>query len=185
MYDLYVWQEWYISKREQSRRGGVIVSAFTSSVVDWVDRRFEPRSGQTKDYEIGFYCFSAKNAAFRLRAKTVRLGIRKTCQSGASCLPADCYSMSLHYNNPTKSVGLLQSGHHHFIKCNLFSPWYSWQIAHLALKNNHSLTLKKLFSLIFFRYHFQLPMFPSLGLNIMFIRNRQKLSENSQKVSIF
>ena len=125
MYDLYVSDKNDISLKEQSRRGGVIVTAFVSSVVDWVDRRFEPRSGQTKDYEIGFYCFSARNAAFRLRAKTVCLGIRKTCQSGASCLPADCYSMSLHFKNPTKSVGLLQSGHHRFIKCNLFSPWYS------------------------------------------------------------
>jgi hypothetical protein len=36
---------------------------------------------------------------------------------------------------------LVQSGHHHhFIEYNLFSPWYSWKIAHLALNNNHSLT---------------------------------------------
>jgi hypothetical protein len=26
------------------------------------------------------------------------------------------------------------------LKINLFSPWYSWKIAELALKNNHSLT---------------------------------------------
>jgi hypothetical protein len=26
-------------------------------------------------------------------------------------------------------------------KINLFSPWYSWRIAELALNNNHSLTL--------------------------------------------
>ena len=37
-------------------------------------------------------------------------------------------------------VGLVQSGHHHLIECNLFSPWYSWKIAHLALNNKHSLT---------------------------------------------
>ena len=30
-----------------------------------VDRGFEPRSGQTKDYEIGMRCFSAKHAALR------------------------------------------------------------------------------------------------------------------------
>ena len=36
---------------------------------------------------------------------------------------------------------LVQSGHHHhFIEYKLFSPWYSWTIAHLALNNNHSLT---------------------------------------------
>jgi len=26
------------------------------------------------------------------------------------------------------------------LKINLFSPWYSWKIAELALNNNHSLT---------------------------------------------
>ena len=30
-----------------------------------VDRGFEPRSGQTKDYTIGICCFSAKHAALR------------------------------------------------------------------------------------------------------------------------
>jgi hypothetical protein len=29
------------------------------------------------------------------------------------------------------------------LKINLFSPWYSWKIAWLALKNNHSLTFQK------------------------------------------
>jgi hypothetical protein len=39
------------------RMDGVIVSVFASSAVD---RVFEPRSGQTKDYNIGIYCFSIK-----------------------------------------------------------------------------------------------------------------------------
>jgi hypothetical protein len=38
--------------------GGVMVSVFASTVVD---RLFKPRSGQTKDYEIGICCFSAKH----------------------------------------------------------------------------------------------------------------------------
>ena len=34
----------------------------------------------------------------------------------------------------------VQSRHHyHIIEFNLFSPWHSWKIAHLAFKNNHSL----------------------------------------------
>ena len=37
-----------------------MISMFTSSAVD---RGFEPRSGQTKNYEIGICCFSAKHAA--------------------------------------------------------------------------------------------------------------------------
>jgi hypothetical protein len=44
-----------------NRIGGVMVSVLASSVVD---RGFEHRSGQTKDYKIGIYCFSAKHAAF-------------------------------------------------------------------------------------------------------------------------
>ena len=34
-----------------------------------VDRGFEPRSGQTKDYTIGICCFSAKHAALRSKSK--------------------------------------------------------------------------------------------------------------------
>jgi hypothetical protein len=34
-----------------------------------VDRGFEPRSGQTKDFKIGICCFSAKHAALRKKSK--------------------------------------------------------------------------------------------------------------------
>ena len=34
-----------------------------------VDRGFEPRSGQTKDYKIGICCFSAKHTAIRRKSK--------------------------------------------------------------------------------------------------------------------
>ena len=34
-----------------------------------VDRGFEPRSDQTKDYKIGICCFSAKHAALRRKNK--------------------------------------------------------------------------------------------------------------------
>ena len=43
-----------------------MVSVLASSAVD---RGFEPRSGQTKDYKIDIYCFSAKHAA-ALRRKS-------------------------------------------------------------------------------------------------------------------
>jgi len=36
-----------------------------------VDRGFEPRSGQTKDYKIGICCFSAKHTALRRKNKEV------------------------------------------------------------------------------------------------------------------
>jgi hypothetical protein len=41
--------------------GGVMISVLASSAVD---RGLEPWSGQTKDYEIGICCFSAKHVAF-------------------------------------------------------------------------------------------------------------------------
>jgi hypothetical protein len=49
-----------------NRIGGVMVSVLVSSAVD---RGFEPRSGQTKDYKIGICCFSAKHAALRRKSK--------------------------------------------------------------------------------------------------------------------
>ena len=43
-----------------------MVSMLASSAVD---RGFEPRSGQTKDYKIGICCFSAKHAALRKKSR--------------------------------------------------------------------------------------------------------------------
>jgi hypothetical protein len=43
-----------------------MVSVLVSTVVD---RGFEPRSGQTKDYKIGICCFSAKHAALMRKSK--------------------------------------------------------------------------------------------------------------------
>ena len=45
--------------------GGVMVDMLVSQVVD---RGFEPRYGQTKDYKIVIYCFSAKHTALRNRS---------------------------------------------------------------------------------------------------------------------
>ena len=49
-----------------NRIGGILVSVLASSVVD---RGFEPRSGQIKDYKIGIYCYSAKDAALKRKDK--------------------------------------------------------------------------------------------------------------------
>jgi hypothetical protein len=54
-----------------------------------VDRGFEPRLGQTKDYKAGICCFSTKHAELGVR------GIRIMCPSGTTCLPTDCYSSEL------------------------------------------------------------------------------------------
>ena len=42
-----------------------MVNMLASSAVD---HGFQPRSGQTQDYEIGIYCFSAKHAALRRKS---------------------------------------------------------------------------------------------------------------------
>jgi hypothetical protein len=60
-----------------NRINGLMVSVLASSVVDCgfvlasslVDCGFEPRSGQTKNYEIGICCFAAKHAALRRKGK--------------------------------------------------------------------------------------------------------------------
>ena len=49
-----------------NRIGGVMVSVHASSAVD---RGIEPRSGQTKHFKIGIWCFSAKHAAIRRKNK--------------------------------------------------------------------------------------------------------------------
>jgi hypothetical protein len=50
-----------------NRIGGVMISVLASSVVD---RGFEPRSGQIKDYEIRICCLSTiKHAALRRKSK--------------------------------------------------------------------------------------------------------------------
>ena len=43
-----------------------MVSVLASSAVD---RGFELRSGQTKEYKLGSCCFSAKHVAFRRKSK--------------------------------------------------------------------------------------------------------------------
>ena len=58
--------------------GSVTVSMLVSIAAD---SGFERRSGQTKDYEIGNYCFSAKHET--LGRKSLE------CPSGATCLSMD------------------------------------------------------------------------------------------------
>ena len=43
-----------------------MVTMLTSSAVD---RGFDPRSGQTKDYKIGICCFSSKHAVLKRKSK--------------------------------------------------------------------------------------------------------------------
>ena len=60
-----------------------MVSVLASSAVD---REFEPRSCQTKNYKIAICCFSAKHAALRRKSKDWLAWN----PSAATCLLADC-----------------------------------------------------------------------------------------------
>ena len=55
-----------LSNAQKNNISGVIVSMLALSAVDCV---FDLWSGQTKDYEIGICCFSAKHAALRSKNK--------------------------------------------------------------------------------------------------------------------
>ena len=57
---------WLILSSLEIRIGGVMVSVLASSAVD---RGFDTRSGQTKDYKICIYCLSAKLTTLRRKSK--------------------------------------------------------------------------------------------------------------------
>ena len=86
-----------------NRIGGVMVSG----VLD-------PRSGQTKDYTIGICCFSAKHAALRRKSK---YWLARNQDNVSQWGDMTIVSVRQYYENPTKCVGLIESGpHHHLIE---------------------------------------------------------------------
>ena len=100
----------------QNSIGGVMVIVLALSAVD---RGFEPRSVQTKDYKIGICCFSTKRAALRRKSKD---GLTRNQNNVSECVDMSIsgllFHVSYHYKNPTKRVGLVQNGPHHLIVCN-------------------------------------------------------------------
>ena len=65
-----------------------MVSVLASSAVD---RGFEPRSGQTKNNDIGIYYFSAKHVSLRRKSKDWLARNQDKCPNGATCLSADVF----------------------------------------------------------------------------------------------
>ena len=92
-----------------------MVSMLTSSRVD---RGIEPRSGQTKDYEIGICSSSTKHAALRSKSKEWLARNQDNVSEWSDMPnPLTVVSVSSHYKNPTQRVGLVQSGpYHHLIE---------------------------------------------------------------------
>jgi hypothetical protein len=81
------------------------------SALSSVDRAFEPRSGQTKYYKIGIGCFSAMHAALKITSKDW-LEIMIMCPKGRHVYLATVVSVTSHYTNQTKRVGLEQNDPH-------------------------------------------------------------------------
>ena len=100
---------WFYCSQIFNRIGGVMVSVFASSAID---RGFDPRSGQIKDFKIGICCFSAKQAALRRKNKDWLARNQNNVSEWT------VVSVSQHYKNPTQRVGLELRGphHHHFIE---------------------------------------------------------------------
>jgi hypothetical protein len=113
-----------------------MVSVLTSSAVD---RGFNSRSGQTKDYKIDICSFSAKHAALRRKSKDWLarnqdnvsewgdMSIHKLLFQWASTVKIQLSILVYH-----KADLIIMS-----LKINLFSPWYSWKIAEVCV-NQHS-----------------------------------------------
>jgi hypothetical protein len=84
-----------------------------------VDRGFDSWLGQTKDHEIGICCFFAKHVAIRRKSKDGFARNQDNVSEWGDMWLSICELLFqwATYKNPTKRVGLLQSGpHHHFIE---------------------------------------------------------------------
>ena len=69
----------------------------------------EPRSGQNKDYKISICCFFAKHVALRRKSKDWLARNQGNVSEWGDMLTRGL--------NPTKRIGLVQSGpHHHLIE---------------------------------------------------------------------
>ena len=88
------------------RFGGIMVSVLALSEVN---RGIEPRSGQTKDYEIGIGCFSAKHEALRRKSKDWLAQNQNNVSEWSDMSTKHCYFSEYCKKNPTQHVGLVQS----------------------------------------------------------------------------
>jgi hypothetical protein len=97
---------------------GVMVSVVPSSAVDC---RFKHLTSKTKDNIIGICCFSTKHAAFRSKSQYWLAQNQDNVFEWSDMFTVDsCFNeLWYHYENPTQCVDLVQSEHHHLIKCSL------------------------------------------------------------------
>ena len=109
-----------------NRIGDVMVIVLVSSAVD---RGFEPRSGQTKDYKIGICCFSAKHAAVRRKNKDWLVQNQDNVSEWGNMsirrLLFQLTSVVVSYKADLIIISLT---------INLFSPWHSWTNCWVGIK---------------------------------------------------
>ena len=77
-----------------------------------VDGGFEPTSGQTNDYKIGICCFSVKHTASK---DWLAWNHNNVSEWGEMSNRKTVVSVSWHYKNPTRHIGLVQSRHQHHL----------------------------------------------------------------------
>jgi hypothetical protein len=115
-----------------------MVNVLISSAVD---REFEPRSGQTKDYENGIW-----------------LGIRIMCPSGATCLPADCCisELALLKSNSARwsSTKRTSSSSHGKLTCSrhdIAEKLLNWRLTTIAHSITRKISMELVLSLLYSR----------------------------------
>ena len=123
-----------------------MVSVLASNAVD---RGFEPRLGQTKDYKIVIY-FSAKRAALRTKSKD---WLARNQDSVLEWGEMSIRELLFQWGSTIKiqlseyKVDLIII----LLKITLFSPWYSWKFGELALATtNHFFFFRPLYFPSFF-----------------------------------
>jgi hypothetical protein len=100
----------------------------TSSVAD---RGFDPMLGQTKDYDIGICCFSAKHTALRSKNKDWMARNQDNVSEWSDMSTRELFQWA---SSIKIQLSVLVWNKADFIiislKINLFTPWYSWTITH-------------------------------------------------------
>ena len=125
--------------KNSGRIAGVMVSVLAFSVVD---RGFDPQSGQTQDYNTGMCCFSAKHTSLSRKNK---YWLARNQHNVFACSDMFTHELLFQWASAIKiQLSVLVWIEADLIiislQTNLFSPWYSWKIAELALSYTHSLS---------------------------------------------
>ena len=143
-----------------------MVSVLASTAAD---RGVKLRSGQSKDYEIGICCFSAKRASLRRKTKD---WLARNHDNVSERGDMSIRGLLFHWASTIKiQLRVLVWYKADLIiiiisrKINLVSPWYSWKFVELALNNNSPVFFSRqdqyffqLMSLSIWVYVFEVPI---------------------------